>query len=211
MKDTIEVDKKGVMALVGALALILILAWMNTSSTQKVPDIGYTQSLDDPAPEGALKIVEFSDFKCPYCSKAAETVGQIRDEYGDRIHVEYKHFPLSFHIGSDLAAEASECARDQDRFWDFHDAVFEKFDKKIDVGRRDVLDTIAQEIGLDTGAFAGCLSNGIKKGKVQADIQAAESLGVTGTPSFVIGTQFAKGAIPYEKFKELVDSELAKV
>lgn len=72
-----------------------------------------------------ITMVEFSDFQCPYCSRALPTVNQVLSQYGDKILFAYKHFPLTqIHPLAQKAAEASECARDQGKFWEFHDKLF---------------------------------------------------------------------------------------
>lgn len=76
---------------------------------------------------GAVKIVEYSDFQCPYCSRVFPSVQQIMKDYDGKVTLAYKHFPLtSIHSRAQKAAEASECARDQGKFWEFHDKLFEK-------------------------------------------------------------------------------------
>jgi len=72
-----------------------------------------------------VKIVEFSDFECPYCRRTLSTINGLFEKYGDKISLEYRHFPLSFHSSAQKAAEASECAREQGKFWEMHDAIFE--------------------------------------------------------------------------------------
>ena len=76
--------------------------------------------------EGAsVKIVEFSDFECPYCRSVVPIIEGLLEKYGDKISLEYRHFPLSFHASAQKAAEASECAREQGKFWEMHDLIFE--------------------------------------------------------------------------------------
>src|SRR5207249_9420325 len=71
-----------------------------------------------------IEIVEFSDFQCPYCQKANPTVEQVLSTYGDRIHFVYRHFPLPNHPNAQPAAEAAQCAAEQDKFWPYHDKLF---------------------------------------------------------------------------------------
>lgn len=74
----------------------------------------------------AVTIVEYSDFQCPFCVQAFPTVQQILTEYGDKVQFAYKHYPLSqIHPRAQKTAEAAECARDQGKFWEFHDALFQ--------------------------------------------------------------------------------------
>lgn len=76
--------------------------------------------------EAKVTIVEYSDFQCPYCSRSYATVKQLLSDYGDKVRLVYKHYPLSFHANAQKAAEAAECARDQGKFWEMHDLLFEK-------------------------------------------------------------------------------------
>jgi protein-disulfide isomerase len=75
--------------------------------------------------DAKVKIVEFSDFECPYCARVVPTIEAIIKKYGDDISLEYRHFPLSGHANAQKAAEASECASDQGKFWEMHDMIFE--------------------------------------------------------------------------------------
>src|SRR5690606_33549707 len=77
-------------------------------------------------PEAPVLIVECCDFECPFCERAFPTVKQVLDTYGDDVALVYRHFPLSFHPQAQKAAEASECAADQGKFWEYHDRVFEQ-------------------------------------------------------------------------------------
>ena len=73
----------------------------------------------------SVKIVEFSDFECPYCASTLPTIEALFEKYGDEISLEYRHFPLDFHPNARKAAEASECAGEQGKFWEMHDMIFE--------------------------------------------------------------------------------------
>lgn len=155
----------------------------------------------EPSGNAKVTIVEYSDFQCPYCARVVPTVKKIEETYGEDVEVLFKHFPLAFHSYAKKAAEASECARDQGKFWEYHDKLFEnqnKLDEKS-------LKKYAEELGLDTNGFNKCLDSGSKTAKVETDFEEGKSLGVTGTPSFFINGQKVVGAQPYEKFAEIID------
>ncbi len=166
-----------------------------------------------------ITIYEFSDFKCPYCA-AADGYGslinrfksempswepplkKIREEYGDSIRIEYKHFIV--HPSAQKAAEAAECARDQGSFWEMYDIMF-KNQQHLKVAD---LESYALQIGLNTTLFNSCLESGEKKAVVDADIELGKKLGVTGTPTFFIGGLEGwkiVGAQPYSKFEGKID------
>lgn len=156
------------------------------------------------APEfntGRVKILEFSEFQCPYCARAAPTVDKVKEEYGDDVEIIFKHFPLNFHRYAQKAAEASECARDQGKFWEYHDTLFEN-QQSLDIPS---LKNYAKDLGLDTDRFNTCLDDGEKISLVQNDFREGQSLGVRGTPTFFINDQMVVGAQPYEVFEEIID------
>ncbi|HKN47667.1 MAG TPA: thioredoxin domain-containing protein, partial [Candidatus Polarisedimenticolia bacterium] len=167
-------------------------------------------SLDDDASKGPLKapvtIVEFSDYQCPYCSKAESTVVDVLKKYGDKIHFVYRDYPLSFHQNSEVAAEAAECAKDQGKFWEMHNAMFANQDKLASAD----LVTTAAGLGLDKDKFKACLDSGQKKQEVQKDFQDGQKYGVTGTPTFFINGIKLVGAREIGSFTELIDQELQK-
>ncbi len=156
-----------------------------------------------------VTIVEFSDFECPYCSRANETLYQLQDIYGDKIKIVYKHFPLSsIHPMAQKAAEATICAQEQgmEKFWELHNVLFENF-RSLTVGQ---IKDFAKNIGLEPAAFNSCLTSGKNSELVQLDLKEGMELGVESTPAFFINGRFIKGALPLDSFKELIDEELAK-
>ena len=170
---------------------------------------------DNPFKGGAaakLVIQQFSDFQCPYCRRVEETVDQIQKTYGNKVKIVWRNMPLPFHKDARPAAEAACEAFAQkgaDGFWKFHNKLFEAAGSG-GVGR-DVLEKIAQEIGLDMNKFKKALDENTHKDKIEADIAAAKKAGISGTPAFVIGTQFLSGAQPFDAFKKAIDEELKKV
>jgi protein-disulfide isomerase len=158
-------------------------------------------------PENApITIVEFSDFQCPFCSRAKNTVYEVVTSYGDKVRLVFRHFPLSFHQDAPKAAEASACADDQKKFWEFHDKLFSN-QQALKV---DDLKKAAADLGLDTARFNECLDSGKKAELVKKDMSAGEKVGVSGTPAFFINGIMLSGAVPAEEFKSIIDAELKK-
>ncbi|HZJ55009.1 MAG TPA: thioredoxin domain-containing protein [Myxococcaceae bacterium] len=155
--------------------------------------------------DAPVTIVEFSDFECPYCGSAHDTVEQVMNAYAGKVRLVYRQFPLSFHPRAAKAAEASLCAGDQGKFWEYHDVLF-KNQKKLEPTD---LKAHATEVGLDAQKFGQCLDSGDKKKTVDADQQAGLAAGVGGTPAFFINGIFLNGAQPLDEFKKVIDGELA--
>lgn len=152
----------------------------------------------------ALVITEYSDFECPYCEKAEPSVQQIREEFGDAVIIDYKQYPLNFHPNAQKAAEASECARDQDKFWEYHDVLFDN-QRALDVTN---LKKYASNLGLNTAKFNSCLDNGDKAQLVKSDFDEGAAAGVSGTPTFFIDGEKLVGAQPYDKFLDAICSAI---
>ena len=157
--------------------------------------------------EGALPILEFSDFQCPFCGRAYPAVKQLLDKYGDQIDFQYKHFPLrNIHPDAQKAAEAAECARDQGQFFLYHDALFQT-QVNLQVS---ALKELAQKLELDVVKFSKCLDSGEKADLIEADLQEGIQKGVSGTPTFFIGDEKIGGAVPFETLDAAVQRQLAR-
>ncbi|MBY0471956.1 thioredoxin domain-containing protein [bacterium] len=157
--------------------------------------------------KSAVTIVEFSDFQCPYCGRAAQTLTELKKKYGSKVQFAFKHFPLQGHPQARPAAEASMCVFDQgaDKFWKFHDIIF-KNQEKLEITN---IEKYAKDSGADMKKYAECFSGGKFKEFVQADVDYALKLGVNSTPSFFInGKPVQGGARSVEEFSELIDKEL---
>ena len=152
-----------------------------------------------------VTIVEFSDFECPYCSTAEETVKRVMKEYEGKVRLVYRDYPLPFHPNAGKAAEAAHCAGDQDKYWEMHEKLFAN-QKAL---APDALKGHAKELGLDQGKFDTCLDKGEKAAMVESNRKEGEKVGVTGTPAFFINGYMLSGAQPFEEFKSLIDAELA--
>ena len=155
--------------------------------------------------DASVTVVEFSDFQCPYCRAAENSVKQIKTKYGDKIKFVYLDFPLNFHDHAMDAARASHCAADQDKFWQYHDALFADQSKLAAAD----LKAAAVKLGLDGKKFDGCMAKQTPDAAIRADLAQGQSLGVTGTPTFFINGRELVGAQPPNKISSIIDEELA--
>jgi protein-disulfide isomerase len=154
-----------------------------------------------------VTIVEFSDFHCPYCRKVQPVLDELRAKYGAKVKLVYRDFPLdNLHPQARAAAEASHCAIEQGKFWEFHDRVF----KNAPDSSQATLNRFAKEVGMDVTAFEACSSSGKYKTSVQESAQEGVKLGITGTPTFFINGRMLTGAQPLEAFSRIIDEELAE-
>jgi protein-disulfide isomerase/rhodanese-related sulfurtransferase/uncharacterized membrane protein len=164
------------------------------------PDSHATGNLQSP-----VTIVEFGDFQCTPCEVAEPAVRKIRAQFGSRIRFVFRHFPMpSIHPWAEQAAEASECAAEQGKFWE---AAEKFYQRQTDLSRAG-LGRYATELGLDTNRFAACLDSKATTARVNRDLEDARALGLRATPTFFIGRRIVEGPLPYEQFAQLVQQEL---
>lgn len=161
-------------------------------------------------PAAPVVIIQYSDFQCPSCADFfASTEAQIagNDVAGGKVRFAYKHLAI---LGQESiwAAQAAECAADQDRFWDYHDELFRRAllsgGKNAGTFGRGNLQVIAQDLQLDLQRFVPCLQNDETYERVRADTLEARDLGLSGTPSFLINSEVLIGAQPYATFARVV-------
>jgi len=192
------------------LALMLVAAgfaaaW-SVANLQANPQVSPD---DDPSLgpiDAPVTIIEFGDYQCPFCKLFFdETLPQIRSTYGDQVRFVFRDFPLtSIHPNSQKASEASECADDQGRFWEYH-ALLWANQQALAVAD---LKAYAAQLGLDAATFADCLDTGKNAPEVQKDSSDAVSYGVTGTPWFFINGTALPGAQPFSEFQTVIDGLL---
>jgi protein-disulfide isomerase len=156
--------------------------------------------------EAPVTIVEFSDFQCPYCSRARPTVNKVREVYGDKVRMIFRNFPLQMHAEAPKAGEAAVCAGEQGKFWEMHDRLFAD-QSKLQVNE---LKAHAIALGLDPALFNPCLDSGKHASDVQKDTEEGASYGVSGTPAFFINGRPLVGAQPFENFAQVIDDELER-
>lgn len=165
-------------------------------------------------PDAPVQILEFSDFQCPYCRKFYnDTFAQLKENYIDKglVYFVYRDFPLEIHPDAQSAAEAAECAADQNKGWEMHDLIFEGQDA-LGSGTVDIpvgsLKSYADQLDLETTTFNECLDSGQYADEVAADIQDALQYGVSATPTFFINGHILVGAQPYSTFSTMIDKLL---
>jgi len=166
-----------------------------------------------------ILMVEFSDYQCPFCRKFYnETLPQIKENYIDTglVKFVYRDLPLISlgHTDATPAANAAECARDQegdDMYFAYHDLIFEG---QNELGNGTVaipeesLYAYAEELGLDIDEFTSCQENLDFEDEIAEDTAVARSIGIGGTPAFVINGEVVTGAYPYETFEALFEQLL---
>ena len=157
--------------------------------------------------DAPVTIVEFSDFQCSFCARFHDTMKQVVENYPTQVKWVYRHFPLdSRHPMARGAAEASECASDQDKFWEYTDGLYAG-QSEINSG---FLLKLAVQLKLDTEEFDECLSSGKYADIVEADYQDGIASGVTGTPGSFINGELLGGAVPFETLKSKIDGILGE-
>ena len=178
------------------------------NATILLEPIRYQVAADGPSKgpaDAQVTIIEFSDFQCPFCKRASPTVDRILRKYPKDVRLVYRHLPLASHPRARPAADAAVCADGQGKFWQYHDTLFESNGKLAD----DDLLRYAADLGLDIDQFKLCLTSTETSTKVQADLDAAKTAGVSGTPAFLINGIFLSGARPAKEFINIIEAELA--
>ncbi len=164
-------------------------------------------------PNAKLTIVNFSDYQCPFCGRFYKDVEtQIIKDYVDTGKAKYVFKNLAF-LGQEStdAANAALCAKEQNKFWEYHATLFEnqKGENQGDFAK-DKLKKFAADLGLNATQFNDCLDKQKYNAQVQADVAEANKNGFQSTPSTAVGTVPLVGALPYAQFKTAIDAELAK-
>jgi protein-disulfide isomerase len=176
--------------------------------------------LDDPVPiptvgspamgpaDARITLVEFSDFQCPYCSKAVIQLNETLKAYPRDVRLIFKQYPLmELHPAASVSAAASLAAHQQGKFWPMHDVLFANRPK---LSRQSILGW-AKEIGLDMQRFTADLDSDATKKAVQRDMADGDKAGVEGTPTVFLNGQRYNGSLAPEAFKPVIDSELKRL
>ena len=155
-----------------------------------------------------VTVVEFGDFECPACGATQPAVQEMLDKYGSRIRFVFRQYPLvEIHPYAETAAEASECAAHQGKFWEAE----RKFYQSQDDLTEPALVRYAKDIGLDVNRFQQCLIDGTVKARIQRDLQDGKLVGVQGTPTFFVGHEKHLGPMQSAQLDGMVDAALLAV
>ena len=156
--------------------------------------------------QAPLQMVVFSDFQCPYCSRFAKTLTFAEETFGEKLRIEFRHYPLPGHQFAPLASAAAICAHRQGRFWDFHDRLFADQSQVNPEG----LNALADDLGMDAETVSRCSQDPEVRAQIAADREAGEAAGVRGTPAFFVNGTFYNGALPIEELSRVLELELER-
>jgi protein-disulfide isomerase len=156
------------------------------------------------AEQAVVTIVEYSDFQCPYCRRVRPTLQQLLEQYGTQVRHVFKHFPLSFHREAMNAHKAVAAAREQGKFWEMHDLIFEQ---PSDLSP-ETMRTYAEKLELDLAKYDEAYGSDRVKKVIADDQKEGRNVGVRGTPAFFVNGKYMAGAQPYENFKREIDAAL---
>ena len=197
---------------VNSAAPVVLPAADNSATQEKVMETVLAKTRHFKGdPDAPITIIEFADFQCPFCGRFfAETEPQIDEQYMQSGKVRFGYFNFAF-LGpeSTWAAEAAECAADQNKFWEYHDKLYEsQSGENQGAFNKDNLKKFAKELGLDTSAFDDCIDSGKYTQLIEEESSMASSIGVRSTPTFLVNGQAVVGAQPFAIFEQTIDSLL---
>ena len=157
-------------------------------------------------PAGApLMLVEYADYECPYCQQVQPTLDRLEAEFKGKVAFAYKDLPLPMHPHAQKAAEATQCAGLQGKYWEYHDLLLKT--KGLDVPQ---LKAAAGQLGLETAGFNKCLDSGERAEAVKATLDEAQKLGLQGTPSFFLNGRYFSGIMSYDQMRQMLEEELRR-
>jgi protein-disulfide isomerase len=195
--------------------IIVVLCVASVAITRNVKHTGTAISAEPAKTVGpstaAAKIVVFSDFQCPYCSMFAPIFRKIGESYPNDVQITFKHFPLKMHPWAIKAAEASECAADQQKFWEYHDKLFGEQQKWAEMENPvPTFKEYAKELGLDTAKFNACFDGDSKKTIVMANRAEGKKFMVDGTPTAILNLKKYIVSLDEKDIRQTIDETLKK-
>ena len=204
---------------VAAIALLIVVAALIVIIRDSMPNNAKAQQVTTlqvksvGSENARMTMVEYADFQCPFCGMfAKQTEAQFMNKYVKTgvVRFEYKHFPI---IGQESlwAAHAGECAAEQDRFWDYHNKLFQsQAGENKGAFSKDKLKSFAKELGLQEKSFNACMDSGKYLEAIRTEYNEGMGLGVRSTPTFFLNGTKIEGAQPLQVFQDAVQNELFK-
>lgn len=157
--------------------------------------------------DAPVTLLAFEDFECPFCERfSQQTLPLIIDQHvkSGKVRVVWKDFPLSIHSHVQKAHEAARCAWEQDKFWEYHDVLFNN-QSGLSMNN---LKQYAKNLGLNESQFISCLDSGKYTELIREKVREGNTAGVSGTPSFLINGRLVVGAQPYQTFANIIGQEI---
>lgn len=204
----------GVVALLGIAGLSWMASRPKTQVTRLDPNLpamkaeGYVLG----SATAPVEVVEFADFECPACGQFATlTEPDVRTRLVNtgQVRMRFIDYPLPMHRNTWDASLAAACANDQGKFWEMHDAIFanqDRWNTEATSRPRGPIAELAKGVGLDMAKYESCMDADTHRAKIQSHLAEAEKRQIGSTPTFVFNGLVVPGAIPYDRFKQLVDS-----
>jgi len=145
-----------------------------------------------------VQLIIYDDFECPFCAEFYDTLEKVKAEFGDKVAIAYRHYPLAMHPNAMAAAAASECAAEQGQFWEMYSKLFAE--NKFGRMSPEQFKADAKDLGLDQVKFSQCLDTEKYKDKILEQMLEGTNAGVTGTPTIFANNQIYPGAYPFDDF-----------
>ena len=162
--------------------------------------------------EGKVVLEEYSDFQCPACAGVAQIVSELKKKHKDKLEVKFIDFTLTYHTLAPKASEAAASARDQGKFWEYHDILFQNQriwgQAKSEEEAVKYFKQYAKDLGLDTRQFDKSLDSGEKKDYVEQNKQKALDMKISATPTFYLNGEKLEGYKTWDELIEMVEKEI---
>jgi len=155
--------------------------------------------------DAPVTVVEFSDFQCPFCKQAATSLKPLIESYGSKVRWVFKQMPLPIHSDAFRAAQASLCASEQGKFWEYHDILFASGELSAEQLKKH-----AANLGLRLDEFSACLSSETSAANVRKDTQEAMKADVQGTPTYFVNGRIIRGFKSIDDFKKIIDQAIQR-
>lgn len=202
-----------VIGLVMTVGMIAGLVALQGNQDKNIANLSVAVSADDHLlGEGPVTLVEYSDFQCPACGAYWPLLKQLQTDFPGKLILVYRHFPLRrIHPNADAAAQAAEAAGRQGKFWEMADLIFAGQAEWAKSGNaEEQFEKYAQQLGLDLVKFKDDADSSEIKQIIQQDLNEANAMNLSGTPSFFLNGQFIQGPGSYEAFKTLIAKQVGQ-